>query len=304
MTERPAVGFIGVGNMGRHMAGHLLAAGYRLGVHDARREAAAPLVERGALWADSPAALATACDVVLTSLPGPPEFVAVATGESGVLTGLRDGGVLVDLTTNSPTTVRAVGEAARARGVTLLDAPVSGGVFGAESRRLTVMVGGDRDAFERVRPLLDAIGDRVVHCGGLGAGSATKLVNNMISLSLNMVVGEALTLGVKAGVDLATLAEVIQGSSGATWKLGENYPKFLFKGNFEPGFMLDLAAKDLRLGTMLAKELGLPLDFANLAEQRYIEAQARGWGRLHADAVVRLQEERAGVELRTARSEP
>jgi 2-hydroxymethylglutarate dehydrogenase len=97
---------------------------------------------------------------------------------------------------------------------------------------------------------------------------------------------------------------VIQGSSGATWKLGENYPKYLFKGNFEPGFMLDLAAKDLRLGTMLAKELGLPLDFANLAEQRYIEAQARGWGRLHADAVVRLQEERAGVELRTARSEP
>lgn len=298
MSERPAVGFIGVGNMGRHMAGHLLAAGYRMTVHDAREAAAAPLVERGASWADSPAALATASDVVFTSLPGPPEFEAVATGETGVLGGLRDGGVLIDLSTNSPTTIRTVADAARARGVELLDAPVSGGVFGAESGRLAIMVGGDRATFERCRPLLDAIGDHVVYCGATGTGSATKLVNNMISLSLNMLLGEALTLGVKAGVDLATLVDVIQSSSGATWKLGNNYPKYLFKGNFEPGFALDLGAKDLRLGTTLAKELGLPLDFANLADQRFVEAQARGWGRLHADVVVRLQEERADVELR------
>jgi len=298
MSERPAVGVIGVGNIGRHMAGHLLAADYRLTVHDAREAAAAPLVERGATWADSPAALATASDVVFTSLPGPPEFEAVATGETGVLGGLRDGGVLVDLSTNSPTMIRKVAVAARARGVELLDAPVSGGVFGAESGRLAIMVGGDRATFERCRPLLDAIGDHVVYCGATGTGSATKLVNNMISLSLNMLLGEALTLGVKAGVDLATLIDVIQSSSGATWKLGNNYPKYLFKGNFEPGFALDLGAKDLRLGTTLAKELGLPLDFANLADQRFVEAQARGWGRLHADVVVRLQEERAGVELR------
>ncbi|MDP8925289.1 MAG: NAD(P)-dependent oxidoreductase [Chloroflexota bacterium] len=298
MADRPAVGFIGVGNMGRHMAGHVLAAGYRLTVHDAREAAAAPLLDKGASWAASPAAVATASDVVLTSLPGPPQFEEVALGETGVLGGLRDGGVLVDLTTNSPTTVRTVAAAARARGVEVLDAPVSGGVFGAESRRLAIMVGGDRATFERCRPILEAFGDHVVYCGTTGAGVATKLVNNMISLSLNMLLGEALTLGVKAGVELTTLVDVIQSSSGATWKLGENYPKYLFKGNFEPGFAIDLAAKDLRLGTNLAKELGLPLEFANLAEQRFIEAQARGWGGKHADIVVRIQEERAGVELR------
>lgn len=298
MADRPAVGFIGVGNMGRHMAGHVLAAGYALTVHDAREAAAAPLVDKGARWAASPAEVATASDVVFTSLPGPPQFEVVALGETGVLGGLCDGGVLIDLTTNSPTTVRKVAEAARTRGVEVLDAPVSGGVFGAEARRLAIMVGGDKATFERCRPILEAFGDHVVYCGATGAGSATKLVNNMISLSLNMLLGEALTLGVKAGVELETLVDVIQSSSGATWKLGENYPKYLFKGNFEPGFAIDLAAKDLRLGTNLAKELGLPLEFANLAEQRFIEAQARGWGGQHADIVVAIQEERAGVELR------
>jgi 3-hydroxyisobutyrate dehydrogenase-like beta-hydroxyacid dehydrogenase len=160
------------------------------------------------------------------------------------------------------------------------------------------MVGGDEATFQRCKPLLDAIGDHVVYCGASGAGSATKLVNNMISLSLNVLLGEALALGVRAGVELSTLVDVIQSSSGATWKLGNNYPKFLFKGNFEPGFALDLGAKDLRLGTTLAKELGMPLDVANLIEQRFVEAQARGWGKLHSDVVVKLIEERTGVELR------
>jgi 3-hydroxyisobutyrate dehydrogenase-like beta-hydroxyacid dehydrogenase len=164
--------------------------------------------------------------------------------------------------------------------------------------RLAVMVGGDKDAFDRCKPMLDAIGDHVVYCGASGAGSATKLVNNMISLSLNVLLGEALSLGVKAGVELETLVDVIQSSSGSTWKLGNNYPKFLFKGNFEPGFALDLGAKDLRLGTNLAKELGIPLDLANLVDQRFVEAQSRGWGKLHADVVVKLIEERTGVELR------
>lgn len=298
MTDRPRLGFIGTGNMGRHMARHLLDTGYALTVHDARRAAAEPLEASGAGWADSPAELAEASDVVFTSLPGPPEVEAVTLGEDGVLAHLPTSGILVDLSTNSPTVIRRIGAAAAARGLQVLDAPVSGGVFGAETRRLAVMVGGDRAAFERCRPLFEAIGDHVVYCGGLGTGAATKLVNNMISLSLNILLGEALALGVKAGVDLATLTDVIQNSSGATWKLGNNYPKFLFRGNFEPGFALDLAAKDLRLGTSLAKELGMPLDLANLAEQRFIEAQSRGWGGLHADVVVRLIEERTGVELR------
>jgi len=284
--------------MGRHMARHLLEAGYRLTVHDARRPAAEALESGGARWAESPAELAEASDVVFTSLPGPAQVDDVALGEAGVLANLPDGGILVDLSTNSPTAVRKLAAAGAERGIAVLDAPVSGGVFGAETGRLAVMIGGDRAAFDQCKPLFDAIGDHVVYCGASGAGSATKLVNNMISLSLNVLLGEALALGVKAGVDLATLVDVVQSSSGATWKLGNNYPKFLFKGNFEPGFALDLGAKDLRLGTSLAKELGMPLDLANLVEQRFIEAQSRGWGDKHSDIVVKLIEERVGVELR------
>ena len=298
MAERPRLGFIGTGNMGRHMARHLLEAGHHLTVHDARRAAAEALESAGAGWADSPAELAEASDVVFTSLPGPAQVDEVALGDAGVLANLPDGGILVDLSTNSPTAVRKLAEVGAKRGIAVLDAPVSGGVFGAETGRLAVMVGGDQAAYERCKPLLDAIGDHVVYCGASGTGSATKLVNNMISLSLNILLGEALALGVKAGVDLGTLVDVVQSSSGATWKLGNNYPKFLFKGNFEPGFALDLGAKDLRLGTSLAKELGMPLDVANLVEQRFIEAQSRGWGSQHADVVVKLIEERVGVELR------
>jgi 3-hydroxyisobutyrate dehydrogenase len=298
MADHPRLGFIGTGNMGRHMARHLLEAGFRLTVHDARRPAAEQLEGAGARWAESPAELAEASDVVFTSLPGPPEVESVSLGDSGVLAHIPDGGTLVDLSTNSPTTIRRIAVVGAERGIAVLDAPVSGGVFGAETGRLAVMVGGERAAFDRCKPMFDAIGDHVVYCGTSGAGSATKLVNNMISLSLNILLGEALSLGVKAGVELETLVDVIQSSSGATWKLGANYPKFLFKGNFEPGFALDLGAKDLRLGTTLAKELGMPLDLANLVEQRFIEAQARGWGHLHSDVVVKLVEERTGVELR------
>ena len=159
----------------------------------------------------------------------------MALGEAGILANLDPGKVYVDLSTNAPSSIRKIHAAGTERGVNVLDAPVSGGVKGAETRRLAVMVGGEEAIFERCKPMLDAIGDQVVYCGGAGNGSVTKLVNNMISLSLNMLLGEALTLGVKAGVDLETLVEVIQGSSGMTRKMGFSYPDYLFKGNFEPG---------------------------------------------------------------------
>src|SRR5262249_29209632 len=154
-----------------------------------------------------------ASDVVFTSLPGPPDVEGVALGEGGILANLPSGGIFVDLSTNSPTTVRKIAAAGVEKGVVGLDAPVSGGGFRAESGRLAIMVGGDQDAFVRCKPLFDAIGDHVVYCGASGAGAATKLVNNMISLSLNILLGEALSLGVKAGVELSTLVDVIQSSS-------------------------------------------------------------------------------------------
>src|SRR5688572_25003290 len=155
MAESPRLGFIGTGNMGRHMARHLLEAGFRLTVHDARRAAAEQLEGGGAGWAESPAELAEASDVVFTSLPGPPEVDSVALGEGGVLANLPDGGILVDLSTNSPTAIRKIAAAGAERGIVVLDAPVSGGVFGAETGRLAVMVGGERDAFERCKPMFD-----------------------------------------------------------------------------------------------------------------------------------------------------
>ncbi|HET7343834.1 MAG TPA: NAD(P)-dependent oxidoreductase, partial [Methylomirabilota bacterium] len=173
------VGFIGLGTMGRHMAANLQKAGHELVVHDVRREAAEPHVKNGARWADSPRAVAEAVDVVFTSLPGPVEVEAVALDEKqGLLSGLGAGKAYLDLSTNSPTVVRKLHAIFKARGVDMLDAPVSGGPRGAESRRLALWVGGDEAAFRRLKPVLDAIGDQAYYVGPIGAGSIAKLVHN------------------------------------------------------------------------------------------------------------------------------
>lgn len=299
MAAQPIpLGFIGTGNMGNHMAANLLKAGYPVTVYDKRREAAENLLRAGASWGDGTAGVARASQVVLASLPRPSDVEAVALGERGVLANLRRGGTFVDLTTNSPTTVRKIVARGRELGVDVLDSPVSGGVHGAKSRRLTLMVGGDLAVLERCRPILEAISDNVVYCGASGAGAATKIVNNMISLGVSGLVGEALMLGVRAGVDLKTLTQIIAKSSGGTWRMEHSFPKFLLRGNFTPGFPIDLALKDLQLAVEMAKEFGLNLDYLNLSERQYLEARARGWGNLHSEAVVKLLEEKAGIELR------
>lgn len=298
MPESLRLGFIGTGNMGYHMAANLLKAGFALTVFDLRREATEGLLRAGATWADGSDAVARASDIVLASLPRPSNVEAVALGPRGILATLRKGGIFVDLTTNAPATVRKIMAAGRGFGVDVLDSPVSGGVHGAQSRRLTLMVGGDPAVLQRCRPVLEAISDNVVYCGASGAGAVTKIVNNVISLGVSGLVGEALMLGVKAGVDLKNLTDIIAKSSGGTWRMEHSFPKFLLKGNFTPGFAIDLALKDLQLGTELARECGLTLDYLALSERQYMEAQARGWGQLHSEAVVKLLEEQAGVELR------
>ncbi|OFW54237.1 MAG: hypothetical protein A2146_05000 [Actinobacteria bacterium RBG_16_67_10] len=298
MPDQTSLGFIGTGNMGYHMAANLLKAGYPLTVYDLRREAAESLLRAGAKWADGVDAVARASAIVLASLPRPASVEAVALGPRGVLANLRRGGVFVDLTTNAPATARKVAAEGRKVGVDVLDSPVSGGVYGAQSRRLTLMVGGEPAVLERCRPVLEVISDNVVYCGPSGAGAVTKIVNNVISLGVTGLVGEALMLGVKAGVDLKGLTDIIKKSSGGTWRMEHSFPKFLLKGNFAPGFAIDLALKDLQLGSELARECGLSLDYLPLSEQKYVEAQKRGWGQLHSEAIVKLLEEQAGVELR------
>jgi 3-hydroxyisobutyrate dehydrogenase len=292
------VGFIGTGNMGNPMAANLIKAGHQLTVHDLRREAATNLLEMGAKWADTPRDAVPGNEVVFTSLPVPRDVEAVVLGENGILEGATRGSVYMDLSTNSPTTIRRIHDICAEKGVMVLDAPVSGGVYGAAAATLAVMVGGDRPTFDRMKPTLDAIGSHVVYCGPIGNGMVCKICNNLLSMGIGVLMSEALTLGVKAGVDLAVLADVIANSSGGNRRLVEKFPRFLFKGNFEPGFATALAAKDVRLATDLGREYGIPMELSNLIDQRHVEAMRRGWGPEDSDAVARIQEEKAGVQLR------
>jgi 3-hydroxyisobutyrate dehydrogenase len=292
------VGFIGTGNMGNPMAANLIKAGHQLTVHDLRREAATNLLEVGAKWANTPKDVVPGNEVVFTSLPVPRDVEAVVLGENGILAGATRGSVYMDLSTNSPTVIRRIHDICAEKGVIVLDAPVSGGVYGAAAATLAVMVGGDKPTFDRMKPTLDAIGSHVVYCGPIGNGMVCKICNNLLSMGIGVLMSEALTLGVKAGVDLAVLADVIANSSGGNRRLTEKFPRFLFKGNFEPGFATALAAKDVRLATDLGQEYGIPMELSNLIDQRHVEAMRRGWGPEDSDAVARIQEEKAGVQLR------
>lgn len=295
------IGFIGLGTMGGGMAANVLKAGYELVVHDIRRDAATPLLENGASWADTPAELAAECDVVLTSLPGPREVEAVALGDGGVLDGMRAGGVYIDMSTSSPTLIRSIAERFADKGASVLDAPVSGGPVGARTGRLAVMVGGDRDVYERVKPALDAIGDKVGYIGGVGSGSIAKLMHNCIGYGLQTIVAECLTLGVKAGVDAAPLFEAIcNGSVGRGSTFANTYPNTYLAGNFDPpSFALRLAHKDVGLALELAREYGVPMSVGSIAYQEMTAALNRGWADKDSRIAMLLQEERAGgVEVR------
>ena len=296
------VGFIGVGFMGRHMARNIALGGFEMTVFDIRREAADELISMGATWADSPAAVAAASDVVFTSLPRPQDVEEVALGEGGIISGARSGAgagtVFFDLSTTDPDTIYRISAAGESAGVTVLDAPVSGGVAGAEAATLCVMVGGDEEAYSRCKPVLDRIGDKVMRCGDQGSGAICKIVNNLIGLSVGVLLSEAFSLGVKAGVDAQTLFDAVKGSSGNTQSM-QGFPSGLFAGNFEPGFQLDLAAKDVGLATDMGRRLRVPMEVSNVVQQRYIAAQNKGWGRQASGAVAKIQEERAEVEIRT-----
>ena len=292
------VGFIGIGAMGNHMVRHLQAAGYELTLHDLRREAATPFLEAGANWGDSPKAVAQASDVVFTSLPGPADVERVALGPEGVAEGASPGKVYVDLSTNSPVLTRRLHAELAAKGIRMLDCPVSGGTIGAQEATLALLVGGDRALYEEVLPALRAIGDKPIYCGPSGAGQVCKLVNNYITLSLQPLLAEAFSIGVKAGVDAGTLFEAVSRSTGNTRSMQWRYPPGVMKGDFTPTFTVDLVLKDLGLAIGLAEDFGVPLQFGPLAYGEYAESSKQGRGGLDVGAVALLQEERAGVEIR------
>ena len=295
------IGFVGLGTMGGRMVTNLLAAGHELRVHDVRREAAEPLEAAGARWATSPRAAAEAAEVTLTSLPGPKEVEAVALGDDGILQGAVAGSVYADLSTSSPSLIQRIAAIGAARDVAVLDAPVSGGPQGAQQATLQIMVGGDEAVYERLRPALRVLGDKVSYLGPIGSGTVAKLVHNMMTLCMTQVLAEGFTLGVKAGVSPERLLEAVRGGSfGQGLALRHHLPEVVFADDFDhPRFALALARKDLGLATELARELAVPTALAALAEQTLVAALNRGWGNKDSFAAFLLQEERAATQVRT-----
>ena len=293
------VGFIGIGYMGRHMARNIRAAGHELTVFDIQKQAADEVISMGAVWAESPREVAEASEVIFTSLPRPENVEEVSLGEGGILSGASPGTTIFDVSTTDPDTIYRISERCKEKGVQILDAPVSGGTVGAEAGTLSVMVGGPHETYEKYSSLLNTIGNQKMYCGDLGSGAICKIVNNLVGMGVNAVLGEALSLGVKAGVGADMLFDAISKSSGNSQVL-HMLSNTMFKGNFEPGFQVDLAAKDIGLATDMARRLKIPMEISNLIQQKYIHAQNRGWGKRDFPAVSKIQEERADVEIRSS----
>jgi 3-hydroxyisobutyrate dehydrogenase-like beta-hydroxyacid dehydrogenase len=288
------IGFIGTGTMGTPIAGSLIDAGHVLTVYDIRREATEALAARGAGVGDNPRVVAESSEVVFTSLPGPDEMQRVVLDPvTGVLSGLSTGGCYIDLTTNAPAVARTVASACRAKGVAMLDAPVSGRPPG-----MTVMVGGDEAVFTQHRPLLAAIAANIFYVGGTGAGYIAKLVTQYLGYTNFVAALEGLLIGAKAGVDPGILAQIVPFSAGAS-RTFDNIPRSVLARAFTAGGTLDIVAKDLCLACDLAREVAAPANLGLLAHDVLHRAQAQGWGGQGFPIAARILEATAGHELRS-----
>ena len=294
---KPVVGFIGLGIMGQPMASNLLKAGFGLVVYTRTRRKADGLLAEGARWADSPAAVARQAPMVITMVADSPDVEQVVLGPQGVIEGVRPGGVVIDMSTVSPRVERAIAQQLATRGVVYMDAPVSGGSWGAIQGTLAIMVGGEEDAFRRVLPIFEAMGKSITYMGPSGAGQVTKLVNQVLVAVTLSGVAEALVFGAKAGADLLKTIEAVKGGAAGSWQLANLGPRIV-KGDFAPGFMITLQLKDLRLILEMAQELALPLPLTALVAQIYRAAAVDGKGECGTQAIVTVLERLAGVEAR------
>lgn len=289
-----SVAFIGLGVMGQPMAGHLLKAGYPLSVHSRTRSRAAALEREGARWCDSPAEAAAAAEVVFVCVTDTPDVETVLLSDRGVLHSARPGLVVVDHSTISPSATRRMCEMLATRGTDLLDAPVSGGDIGARNATLSIMVGGERRAFDRAEPMLRCLGKTITHCGGSGAGQATKLVNQILVSVTCLAVSEALTFARKSGLDCAKVLGAVGGGAAASWQLERLGPRML-AGDMKPGFSIDLQQKDLRLILGSAEETQVSLPATSLVHQLFTAAQAAGHGKDGTQALFTVLEKLASL---------
>jgi len=292
-----SVGFIGLGNMGRPMALNLIARGFALVVHDIDPAKVKPLRERGADVVETPAAVAAASQRTIVMVETTAQAESVIAGERGISETAGRGHIVVCMSTIDPFALRRLAERLAARGVAMLDAPVSGGTERATSGELSIIAGGDAKTFEACRDVFAAMGTRLFHVGGLGQGLAMKLVNNMLIQVNRVAVAEALVMGVKAGLDPRTIYDVVRVSTGTSYAFETGVPKILAR-DFSPGGTVDITYKDQELETAFAKQLGVPLLLANLTQQLYQMARAAGLNKEDGLAVVKVLERLAGVQVK------
>jgi 2-hydroxy-3-oxopropionate reductase len=299
MTQQPTIGLIGLGIMGRPMARNLLKAGFALTVHDVNRVAVAELAAEGATTATSPAEVAAATDVLVTMLPDSPQVREVYAGPGGAFEALRPGWLAIDMSSIAPGSARELAATAAGAGAELLDAPVSGGEPGAIAGTLSIMVGGTEAGFERARPILEATGKTIVHCGPAGAGQVVKVCNQVTVAVVIEAVSEALVLGAKAGVDPAKIADVLQGGLAATKVLELRRGNFL-GGSFNPGFRVRLHLKDLKNALELAREIDVALPAAATVDQLMRAMAAAGRADYDHSGLITMLEDLAAFPVAEA----
>ncbi len=289
------IGFIGLGTMGAPMAARLLAAGFEMSVHNRTREREEPLAALGAKRAASPKSCAQDSDVVFTMVSDTPDVQAVVTGDHGAIEGLAEGSVLVDMSTISPATTRRLAAALAQRGVQMLDAPVSGGSEGARNGTLSIMVGGDAVALERVRPVLEHLGRTITHVGPVGSGQVAKAVNQVIIAGTYAAVAEGMALAMAAGIDTDAALTALGGGAAGSWVLA-NRARNMLAGDYPLGFRTRLHRKDLGIALASARELGVSMPVAAYVEQVETSLVARGFGDEDVSNVARVVREQAGLK--------
>lgn len=289
------LGWIGTGVMGQSMCGHLLGRGFAVTVFNRTRAKAEPLLAAGATWADTPKAVAEAADVVFTLVGFPADVREVVLGPQGTLAGSRTGNILVDMTTSEPALAIEIAQRAAERGVASLDAPVTGGDVGAREARLSIMVGGDREVFESLRPCFEAMGKTIVYQGGPGAGQQAKMVNQILIASVMISVCEGLLYAYRAGLNLESVMESVAAGGAGSWALS-NYGPRIIAGRFEPGFFVEHFLKDMGIALAEADRMNLALPGLALARQLYLALRAQGHGRDGTHSLILALASLSGID--------
>lgn len=293
MSER--IGWIGLGVMGRWMASHIMDKGYTLSVYNRTASKCDVLRQKGAYVCQSPVEVARRSDIVFTMVSYPKDVEDVILGQNGVLEGMRAGGVVVDMTTSEPSLARKIAEQCRTKGILSLDAPVSGGDVGAKEARLSIMVGGDQDALNRVTPLFQAMGKNITYLGAAGSGQHTKMVNQILICNNMMGVVEGLLYGHRAGLDLKQVISAVGAGAAGSWSINNLGPRIVDR-NFDPGFFVEHFIKDMGIALVEAKRMNIALPGLALANQLYLALQAQGHGRKGTHALMLALETLNGVQ--------